>query len=82
MSECVCDFRTRTVGDGCRYCNPQYYIGVLEAQAKEDAEKLAKVRELRDRLLESSTPPWIETPREMEKYVADQIDAILEERTS
>ena len=33
---CKCDMRTSLVGDGCRYCNPQYYIDMLEEQAKED----------------------------------------------
>lgn len=31
MSEnkCKCDLRTKLVGDGCRYCNPQDYIDHL-----------------------------------------------------
>ena len=31
MSEnkCKCDLRTKPVGDGCRYCNPQDYIDHL-----------------------------------------------------
>jgi len=29
MSECKCDLRTKLVGDGCRYCNPQEYIDNL-----------------------------------------------------
>ncbi len=29
MSECKCDLRTKLVGDGCRYCNPQEYIDKL-----------------------------------------------------
>lgn len=29
MSECKCDLRTKLVGDGCRYCNPQEYIDHL-----------------------------------------------------
>ena len=31
MSEnkCKCDLRTKLVGDGCRYCNPQHYIDHL-----------------------------------------------------
>ena len=29
MSQCKCDLRTKLVGDGCRYCNPQEYIDNL-----------------------------------------------------
>jgi hypothetical protein len=29
MSKCKCDLRTKLVGDGCRYCNPQEYIDKL-----------------------------------------------------
>ena len=29
MTECKCDLRTKLVGDGCRYCNPQEYIDKL-----------------------------------------------------
>ena len=29
MTECKCDLRTKLVGDGCRYCNPQEYIDNL-----------------------------------------------------
>jgi len=32
LKKCECDFRTRLVGDGCRYCQPQEYIDTLEMQ--------------------------------------------------
>lgn len=50
--------RTSIVGDGCRYCNPQHYIDMLEEQVKEAdidplmekmAEALKKAIELIDR---------------------------------
>jgi hypothetical protein len=28
-NKCKCDLRTKLVGDGCRYCNPQDYIDHL-----------------------------------------------------
>lgn len=34
---CKCSMRTSLVGDGCRYCNPQYYIDMLEDLVKERA---------------------------------------------
>lgn len=34
---CVCDMRTSVIGDGCRYCNPQYYIDMLEEQIADSA---------------------------------------------
>ena len=43
--KCTCDMRTSLVGDGCRYCNPQYYIEMLEDQIKEGdslVEEIAK----------------------------------------
>ena len=29
MDKCQCNLRTKLVGDGCRYCNPQDYIDHL-----------------------------------------------------
>ena len=43
MSEnkCKCDLRTKLVGDGCRYCNPQDYIDHLhDAMAEREWEGL------------------------------------------
>lgn len=44
--KCECTFQKRLTGDGCRYCNPQYYISILEQQAQDDAveiERLSKI---------------------------------------
>lgn len=35
MSKCECALQTSLVGDGCRYCNPQYYIDMLKEQQTE-----------------------------------------------
>jgi len=32
--------RIKLVGDGCRYCNPQYYISLLERQTEDDQKDL------------------------------------------
>ena len=43
MSEnkCKCDLRTKLVGDGCRYCNPQDYIDHLhDAMAEREWQSL------------------------------------------
>lgn len=43
--KCKCSFRIKMVGDGCRYCNPQYYIDILEDQAADDERR---IKELED----------------------------------
>ena len=40
---CKCDLRTRAVGDGCRYCNPQHYIDILEDQTKDDSAEIEEL---------------------------------------
>ena len=40
IESCKCSFTQRMVGDGCRYCNPQYYIDILEEQQKETQRDL------------------------------------------
>lgn len=47
LRECKCDMRTSLVGDGCRYCNPQYYIDMLEEQIK-DADTDPLMEEMAD----------------------------------
>lgn len=45
MSEnkCKCDLRTKLVGDGCRYCNPQDYIDHLhDAMAEREWQGLTE----------------------------------------
>lgn len=44
---CKCDLRTRAVGDGCRYCNPQEYIDKLHEQ---DADYKAEIATLEQQL--------------------------------
>ena len=44
MSECKCDLRTKLVGDGCRYCNPQEYIDKLIESLEELIEALEEPR--------------------------------------
>ena len=41
--KCQCDMRIRLVGDGCRYCNPQKYIEILEAQTRDDQDRLEQL---------------------------------------
>lgn len=36
MDKCTCTMNQKTTGDGCKYCNPQYYISILEDQLKEN----------------------------------------------
>ena len=57
-ARCKRDMRTRLVGDGCRYCNPQYYVDILEGQIEESAtdpllEKMAEALEFIAREAES-----------------------------
>lgn len=44
---CKCDLRTRAVGDGCRYCNPQEYIDKLHEQ---DADYKSEIANLEQQL--------------------------------
>lgn len=36
MDKCTCTMAQKTVGDGCRYCNPQYAIDMLIEQDKDN----------------------------------------------
>jgi len=40
--KCQCSLKTKLVGSGCRYCNPQEYIDILEEQIAE-AEKVGPI---------------------------------------
>jgi len=40
--KCQCSLKTKLVGSGCRYCNPQEYIDILEEQIAE-AEKVEPI---------------------------------------
>jgi hypothetical protein len=39
-SKCKCDFRTKLVGDGCRYCQPQDFIDRLLDDLKDCDERI------------------------------------------
>lgn len=49
MSECKCTLRETAVGDGCRYCNPQFLIDHL---ADERDEQAVEIEQLQDRVKE------------------------------
>lgn len=48
MDKCKCDFRTKMVGDGCRYCNPEFYIDILEERIQELEDELLIYSDLLD----------------------------------
>lgn len=54
MSECNCTLRETAVGDGCRYCNPQFLIDHLADERDEQAVEIEqlqyRVKELRSQL--------------------------------
>ena len=37
--KCKCSMSISVLGDGCRYCNPQFYIDLLEEQLAEAQEE-------------------------------------------
>jgi hypothetical protein len=50
MSKCACTMRIRILGDGCRYCQPQFYIDSLDDLVSDLLEKQDHLeQELRDR---------------------------------
>ena len=57
--KCKCSMRIKLVGDGCRYCNPQYYISLLERQTEDDQKDLetlsAEVTKYREWFKENGT---------------------------
>jgi len=58
MSEnkCKCDLRTKLVGDGCRYCNPQDYIDHLhDAMAEREWQGLTD-----EEIDEGQRQSWVE----------------------
>ena len=44
MSKCKCSFRAKTLGDGCRYCNPDYLISILEDNIEELETELENIK--------------------------------------
>jgi len=46
-SNCKCDFRTKLVGDGCRYCQPQDFIDRLLDDLKDCDERIDEL-EMKD----------------------------------
>lgn len=45
MSECNCDMRTKLVGDGCQYCNPQYVIEHLTDERDELEKEIEQLQQ-------------------------------------
>lgn len=70
MSECKCDMRTKLVGDGCRWCNPDYYIGVLEDQTTEQAEEIEQLQQQNAELRSYAKFWWRNWERVIEKRQA------------
>ena len=54
--KCECDLRTRLVGDGCRYCNPQYYIDMLEELINEEGLMIREIAAALDDMFEIFDP--------------------------
>ena len=52
MSQCKCDLRTKLVGDGCRYCNPQEYIDNLIESLEEQRTWVGLTPQERDEINE------------------------------
>lgn len=44
MSECKCDLRTRLVGDGCQYCNPDMHVECLEQKCADLEDEIKRLR--------------------------------------
>ena len=42
--QCKCDMRTKLVGDGCRFCNPQILIGMLSDETEELEKEIDALR--------------------------------------
>lgn len=36
IDKCKCNLRTRLVGDGCQYCNPEYHAEMLQEDDGEE----------------------------------------------
>ena len=76
--KCTCDMRTSLVGDGCRYCNPQYYIEMLEDQIKEGdplIEEIAKwLREAAPYLDEKTERMYLKRAAQVENMRCEMCD--------
>ncbi len=60
MSKCKCDLRTKLVGDGCRYCNPQEYIDKLIESIDEQRTWVGLTdEEFKDAINDKLTPECI-----------------------
>lgn len=44
MSECKCNLRTRLVGDGCQYCNPEMHAECLEQKCEDLTAEIHRLR--------------------------------------
>jgi len=45
MGDCKCSMRIKLVGDGCRYCNPQYWINHFVDERDELQSRIEELEE-------------------------------------
>ena len=67
MSKCQCSM----TGDGCRYCQPQKYIGWMSEWLQESQEKASSLEEERDQL--KAENERLASAIRYEQHLADRI---------
>jgi len=54
MDKCKCTMHQKMTGDGCKYCNPQMHINILEENTRASGEVIRELVEALEEIVEDA----------------------------